>query len=755
MGYKFNPFTGNFDIDNVSAVTGGASSDGVNRISAGTQIAGTNATVVFSNSNNVSFGMSNNSIVTASASFNQSVQTQGMVSINGGTGDISFSNSNGITFGRNASTVTASHNGLTSQSNQAFSAAGGSSAFQTLSFADGNGVSFTNTNGSIGATVKTDYLTTARASTDAIGLNTAKTNVTWTVNSSGLSLDAGGYAGTGTTFNGANISASLTQNSAGLQISASVNPGGAGSSWTVSDNATSATVGRLAFTNANGLTMTLSTSNNGNHTVIGSYTVPSTAGLISAINVSGGTTSNNLSKLTFNDSNGVSFGLNGSVLTATVKTDYQSSNNNYLTSQSNQALSGSNGSFTFQTATFGNLNGMSFYTSNNSMVGSYTVPTVTNSSLTVQAGASTLSSVSRMAFGDGNGVSFGASTSNNGSVTITASHNGLTSQSNQAVSNSAGSFTFQTLNFSNANNVTFGTSAGGIVTASVAAPGAAAENNWFNLTGNTAGNTSASGSTIMLSATGDVTISGTNGSQIVISGGGGGGGATGSYFDNMFQQNSVQALTFTSVSTGLFNRAVIQPLAPGNELFPYDMTASTMLLNFSANATATIASSSHSSTFLMGIYTRSDSTKLNLLNSVQATWGMTANTGNSGSYNGARYLSVHSSQWSSQPVFKAGSRYFFAFIFISSNYSGSSGSSLANSMAGMHLGASVQRSGWMGSAASSNTSYNAWHPFMGVHSVVTHTSLPATIANTEINKASAYANFIPQVILNGGLGAMG
>lgn len=43
-----------------------------------------------------------------------------------------------------------------------------------------------------------------------------------------------------------------------------------------------------------------------------------------------------------------------------------------LTSQSNQAASGSNGSFTFQTLTFGNLNGASFYTSNGSIVLSYT-----------------------------------------------------------------------------------------------------------------------------------------------------------------------------------------------------------------------------------------------------------------------------------------------------------------------------------------------------------------------------------------------
>lgn len=100
----------------------------------------------------------------------------------GTSGTVLFNNSNGITFGMSGSTqITASHNGLT----------------------------------------------TARASTDAIGLNTAKTNVTWTVNSSGISLDAGGYAGTGTTFAGANISGSITQNSNGLNLSLSVAAGGA------------------------------------------------------------------------------------------------------------------------------------------------------------------------------------------------------------------------------------------------------------------------------------------------------------------------------------------------------------------------------------------------------------------------------------------------------------------------------------------------------------------------------------------------
>jgi hypothetical protein len=82
---------------------------------------------------------------------------------------ITFSNANGVSFGLDAGTMTASHNGIT----------------------------------------------TARASNDGIGLNTAQTNVTWTVNSNGLSFNAAGYAGTG--FSGTNATATLNSN--GLQLS--------------------------------------------------------------------------------------------------------------------------------------------------------------------------------------------------------------------------------------------------------------------------------------------------------------------------------------------------------------------------------------------------------------------------------------------------------------------------------------------------------------------------------------------------------
>jgi hypothetical protein len=140
-------------------------------------------------------------------------------------------------------------------------------------------------------------------------------------------------------------------------------------------------------------------------------------------------------------------------------------------------------------------------------------------------------------FSNANGVTFGTSagsivsasvktdyagtgtSATNASITLNTAGLAISVGAGGAVAASAsnGSFTFQTVAFSNANNVTFGTSAGSIITASVAAPGAAAEQNAVNLLGaNTAGNTTATGSTLGFSGL-NLTLSGTNNSQIVFS----------------------------------------------------------------------------------------------------------------------------------------------------------------------------------------------------------------------------------------------
>lgn len=334
------------------AAGGGGGADGYNILAAGTQTAGTANTVVFSNSNGITFGMSNSSVITASHNgiTSQSVQTQNMVSVQGSTGNISFANGNGITFGGNASTVTASHNGLTSQSNQAVSAGNGSSTFQTLSFADGNGVSFSTAAGGIVATVRTDY-------------QSSNANYLTSQSNQNVTAANGGFAFQTLSFSNANGVSFGT--SAGSAITASHNGLTSQSNQAFSAGGGSSAFQTLSFNNANGATF----SNVGgavqlSYTVpavpaqtnqtIGGYAVGNTTGqsssstfdartvsiqgagaasvgysngsiIISAPNAaagnvtfSAGTTSNGLADVVFSNSNGVSFGLNGSTITASV-----------------------------------------------------------------------------------------------------------------------------------------------------------------------------------------------------------------------------------------------------------------------------------------------------------------------------------------------------------------------------------------------------------------------------------------------------
>ena len=465
----------------LSVAPGGGGADGYNILAAGSQTANTTGTIAFNNANGITFGMSNSSIITAS----HNGITTAMASNRGSD----FVQATAAFAGTNA-TGTISSNGISV-----------SVAPQTaFVFSNANGVTFGTNASTVTASVQTNYITTAMASnrgSDFVQANAAfaGTNATGTIASNGISV--------------------------------SVNP---------------QTVQPVAASASNG--------------------------------------SFNFSTLKFVEGLGVTWATQVNGIQASVKTDYQSSNANYLTSQSNQALSGSNGSFAFQTATFGNLNGLSFYTSNGSFVGSHNGLTTArasndaiglNTALTANGVSMTANSsglslnfpaflttaqpvgaylttarASNDAIGlntaqsnvtwtvNSSGLSFDArgyagtgSTFNGTNVTgsMTVNSNGVRldlsagAGGGAAVTASAsnGSFTAGLLAFSNANNVTFGTSAGSIITASVAAPGAAAENNWFNLLGaNTAGNTTASGSTIGLSGI-NLTLSGTNGSAINIS----------------------------------------------------------------------------------------------------------------------------------------------------------------------------------------------------------------------------------------------
>jgi hypothetical protein len=306
----------------LSAAAGGGGADGYNILSAGTQLANTNTTVAFADSNGISFGMSGSSRITASytvpdvANFisrvnisagttsnnltnfvlsnsngisfglngstitatytvpTQSVQTQNMVSVQGSTGNISFSNSNGITFGFNASTITASHNGLT----------------------------------------------TARASNDAIGLNSAFTAgpLAMTINSSGLSLNAGSAAGTSSGFAGNLISGSMTHNTAGLNLSLN-HP-----AWLTTAALSNHSHGNptLNLTNLSGTTA----SNSAGFTL--SLSAGAGGGVTPVASASNGSFS--FTTLNFSNANNVTFGTSaGSIITASVAAPGAAAENNW------------------------------------------------------------------------------------------------------------------------------------------------------------------------------------------------------------------------------------------------------------------------------------------------------------------------------------------------------------------------------------------------------------------------------------------
>src|SRR6185436_15495440 len=174
--------------------------------------------------------------------------------------------------------------------------------------------------------------------------------------------------------------------------------------------------------------------------------IPSIAGLISAINVSAGATSNNLSALTFDNSNGVSFGLTGSVLTATVATNYQSQGA-YLTtaalSQDSSKYAGTNGAITggsitvntsgvsvdlpaYLTTGMASNRGSDFVQANAVFNGTNASGTIASNAISISVASAAAGSLnisagttsnllSKVTFADSNGVSFGLNAS-----TITA-----------------------------------------------------------------------------------------------------------------------------------------------------------------------------------------------------------------------------------------------------------------------------------------------------------------------------------------------
>jgi len=468
------------DLATWSSIVGDGA--GVN-LAAGTQVA-LSGTVSFVNSNGISFGMSGSNQITAS----YIPGGAGSVNFSAGTTSnnltaVTFSNSNGVSFGLNGSVITASI--VPGVANINFSAGTTSNNLTAITFSNSNGLSF----GLNGSTITGSY-TVPTQTNQTVGLyatgNTTQNSST-SLDARSLSFNAIGAATIG--YSNGSIQVSVptqtaqTQSnvqgiSAGTQVgrtgdivfsnSNNITFGLSGSSritasynFNLSAGSTSNNLNAATFSDANGISFGLDAG-----TITASYTVPSTAGLISAINASAGTTSNNLSAIIFSNSNNVSFGLNGSTVTASISAPAQTNQTIGLFATGNTTQNSST-TLDARSLTFNGLGAASIGYSNGSVQVSVPTQTVQTQS-NIQAiydGANSIST-GTIRYSNSNGISFGI----NGQ-TLTASHNGITSQTNQTVGvyglgnttqNSSTTLDARSLSFNGLGDITVGYSNGSI-----------------------------------------------------------------------------------------------------------------------------------------------------------------------------------------------------------------------------------------------------------------------------------------------------
>jgi hypothetical protein len=159
---------------------------------------------------------------------------------------------------------------------------------------------------------------------------------------------------------------------------------------------------------------------------------------ITNINLSAGTTSQNLSRFVLSDSNNVSFGLNGSTVTASAS----------FAPETPFGVSAGTQSVSTGTLVFSDSNGVSFGMSGSSRVTASVATSLTNINLSA---GTTSQNLSAFVLSNSNGISFGL----NGS-TVTGSHNAITSESNQQMTMFAtGNTTQSSSGTSNASSLIF------------------------------------------------------------------------------------------------------------------------------------------------------------------------------------------------------------------------------------------------------------------------------------------------------------
>ena len=223
------------------------------------------------------------------------------------------------------------------------------------------------------------------------------------------------------------------------------------------------------------------------------------------------------------------------------------------------AISGSNGSYAYSTLTMGNLNGISHYTSNGSVVASYTVPTTGGISVygntTGQSSGSTntltqmnVSAVGAVSAGWSSNtfIISGPATSNFNQVTV-----GVSAYGNTTGQSSSSNYSLTQFNISAAGIVSAGWSNNSFIISAPGTTGLTQLSAGMSNLGNTAGTTGMASQQLVLVGGNNITLSGSTaagGLQTVSIIGGAGGGGGGVNFGVSTAGNTAGATG--TVSTG-------------------------------------------------------------------------------------------------------------------------------------------------------------------------------------------------------------
>jgi hypothetical protein len=328
-------------------------------------------------------------------------------------------------------------------------------------------------------------------------------------------------------------------------------------------------------------------------------------------------------------------------------------------------------------------------------------------------------------------------------------HEGIYAAGVSTGGNTAGNTTVQAgrvvLAGGNAITLSVGTAAGGLQTITISGGGGGGFSAGVSTGGNTAGATGVTGTRYVLVGSDNITLSQTtdaNGGTVSIIGPSPSAAAeiTMSFWQN-FPLNTgaaVQSTNLTASTRSLF----VFPITPDG-VFPARITASTARLIVSISGSTASMSQQHSVGFSLGIYRISASNSqstLSLVNSVGSSWTNTtlATSAAANLYNGIRFISIHSSQWSAQPVFSQGIQYVGALV-----YSWSSISFNTLAIYGGSVMSAVNMSGFVNAASTTNTS-RGLHPWVGIYTATT-AGMPASIHLTQLSKTQGQANFVPHL----------